>query len=75
MSLWPLNLFSDEGEVDAFAARLWHCFSGKQTFAATEVVLSATLASQSNPEDGTDINTILSKFRSGYVSGKKQPRP
>ncbi|MBN0818780.1 GGDEF domain-containing protein, partial [Pseudomonas aeruginosa] len=29
--------FSDEGEVDAFAALLWRCFSGKQTFAATEV--------------------------------------
>ncbi|MCQ8284614.1 putative bifunctional diguanylate cyclase/phosphodiesterase [Klebsiella pneumoniae] len=52
--------FSDEGEVDAFAARLWHCFSGKQTFAATEVVLSASIGISVYPEDGTDINTILS---------------
>lgn len=47
-------------EVDAFAARLWHCFSGKQTFAATEVVLSASIGISVYPEDGTDINTILS---------------
>ena len=52
--------FSDEGEVDAFAARLWHCFSGKQTFAATEVVLSASIGISVYPEDCTDINTILS---------------
>ncbi|WP_446910600.1 GGDEF domain-containing protein, partial [Klebsiella pneumoniae] len=44
--------FSDEGEVDAFAARLWHCFSGKQTFAATEVVLSASIGISVYPEDG-----------------------
>ena len=52
--------FADEGEVDAFAARLWHCFSGKQTFAATEVVLSASIGISVYPEDGTDINTVLS---------------
>lgn len=46
--------------MDAFAARLWHCFSGKQTFAATEVVLSASIGISVYPEDGTDINTILS---------------
>ncbi len=34
--------------------------SGKQTFAATEVVLSASIGISVYPEDGTDINTILS---------------
>jgi diguanylate cyclase (GGDEF)-like protein len=52
--------FADESEVDAFAARLWHCFSGKQTFAATEVILSASIGISVYPEDGTDINTVLS---------------
>lgn len=52
--------FADESEVDAFATRLWHCFSGKQTFAATEVILSASIGISVYPEDGTDINTVLS---------------
>ncbi len=46
--------------MDAFAARLWHCFSGKQTFAATEVILSASIGISVYPLDGTDINTVLS---------------
>ncbi|STT72784.1 sensory box/GGDEF family protein [Klebsiella pneumoniae] len=50
------------------AARLWHCFSGKQTFAATEVVLSASIGISVYPEDGTDIirywsNSDLAMYR------------
>ncbi|MCX2622715.1 GGDEF domain-containing protein, partial [Klebsiella pneumoniae] len=52
--------FSDAGEVDAFAARPWHCFSGKQTFAASEVALFASIGDSVYSEDGTDINPILS---------------
>ncbi|MCS5948378.1 diguanylate cyclase [Klebsiella pneumoniae subsp. pneumoniae] len=50
MSLWPLNLFPMRVKWMPLLRRLWHCFSGKQTFAATEVVLSASIGISVYPE-------------------------
>lgn len=51
--------FDDERETAEFSERLWHSFSGKQVFADTEIIISASIGVSVYPRDSTDINTVL----------------
>ena len=52
--------YNHESELIDFTERLYTCFSGKQTFAHTEIIVNASIGIAIYPDDATEINKLIS---------------
>lgn len=52
--------YNHESELIDFTDRLYTCFSGKQSFANTEINISASIGVAIYPDDATEINNLIS---------------
>ena len=52
--------YNHESELIDFTERLYTCFSGKQTFAHTEIIVNASIGVAIYPDDATEINKLIS---------------
>jgi len=52
--------YNQESELTDFTERLYACFSGKQSFASTEIIVNASIGVAVYPDDATDINKLIS---------------
>jgi len=52
--------YNHEDELTDFTDRLYACFSGKQSFASSEIIVNASIGVAVYPDDATEINKLIS---------------